>query len=303
MSVDQLAEVFDRILWHMDEPIAGEGVFPQLLVCDLAAAHGCTVVLGGQGGDELFGGYLRHRALHYRRAMSSGSPVVRAAACVELARRAAREWRRVLRTSTRVSDDDLAPSFLASVDPELRAEMRASRLAFPTVRDLMWHDLRTYLPALLHVEDRTSMAASIESRTPLLDYRLVELSLRIPEGLLFAPGEPKPLLRRAVRGWLPDSVASRRDKKGFPTPLHWWRERPQLEQLVVALTTPASRAPVGGGWWASSERATGRTVFSDRYLERRDRFRPTELWTVLTVNGWLAQLDAGRHAHPLQRAA
>lgn len=303
MSVDQLAGMFERILWHMDEPIAGEGVFPQMLVCELAAAHGCTVVLGGQGGDELFGGYLRHRALYYRRILGNGSPGARVAACVELARRAASEWRRVMRSSTRVGDDDLSPSFLASIDPEFRAEVRASRLSFPSVRDLMWHDLRTYLPALLHVEDRTSMAASIESRTPLLDYRLVELSLRIPDELLFAPGEPKPLLRRAVRSWLPDEVALRRDKKGFPTPLHWWRERPQLEQLVMSLTTPSTRPSGAHGWWASSERATGRTVFSDRYLERRDRFRPTELWTVLTVNGWLSQLDAGIHAHPLQRAA
>jgi len=77
ITVDDLPRSFARILWHMDEPIAGEGVFPQLMVCDLAAQHGFTVVLGGQGGDELFGGYLRHRALHYKRILSNGSSVER----------------------------------------------------------------------------------------------------------------------------------------------------------------------------------------------------------------------------------
>lgn len=303
MSVDQLADQFARILWHMDEPIAGQGVFPQLLVCDLAAQHGCTVVLGGQGGDELFGGYLRHRALFYKHQLANGSVRARGQAFIELSRRAAGEWKRVLRSSTRVSDDQLAPSFLAAIDSEFRAEVRASRLSHASVRDLMWHDLRTYLPALLHVEDRTSMAASIESRTPLLDYRLVELSLQIPDHLLFAPGEPKPLLRRAVRTWLPPSVADRRDKKGFPTPLQWWTKRPALRGLVMDLTTPGSTSSDSRMWWASSERDAGRTVFADRYLEQRDRFQPSELWTVLTINGWLARLQSGAFSQPIKVAS
>ncbi|MBC7645099.1 MAG: asparagine synthase (glutamine-hydrolyzing), partial [Thermoleophilia bacterium] len=303
ITVDDLPRSFARILWHMDEPIAGEGVFPQLMVCDLAAQHGFTVVLGGQGGDELFGGYLRHRALHYKRVLSNGSPVERGSAFLELTKRAAGEWRRVVRSSTRVSDDQLAPSFLASIDPDLRAEVRRSRLSFASARDLMWHDLRTYLPALLHVEDRTSMAASIESRTPLLDWRLVELSLRIPEKFLFAPGEPKPLLKQAVGPWLPDVVTQRRDKKGFPTPLGEWKRQPELRSLVEALTTPGSATAADLSWSVSGERSHGRTVFSDDYLGRRDSFKPSELWTVLTVNGWLSRLEAGALGAPMRAAA
>src|SRR5471032_3200628 len=107
IGIEDLAGVFERILWHMDEPIAGPGVFPQLAVCDLAAAHHCTVVLGGQGGDELFGGYLRHRALHLKQGIGHGGPVARWRAGSELARLAAGEWRRVRRTASRVSDMDL----------------------------------------------------------------------------------------------------------------------------------------------------------------------------------------------------
>ena len=298
IGVDQLADQFERILWHLDEPIAGPGVFPQLLVCDLAAEHGIKAVLGGQGGDELFGGYLRHRALHWKQQLAGGSPGRRVTAALELASLARGEWRRVRRTSTRVTDEQLDPAFLAQVDPALREQVRRGALEHASARELMWHDLRAYLPALLHVEDRVSMAASIESRTPLLDYRLVELVLRTPTELLFARGEGKPLLRAAVRDWLPGSVVARRDKKGFPTPLHWWKERPALRDLVLDLTTPGrSRPEVGRGWSVGGE-GSGAAVFSDAYLAGSHDFQPSELWTVMTVNGWLSRLDDGAYAQP-----
>ncbi len=304
IGVDQLADQFGRILWHMDEPIAGPGVFPQLQVCDLVAANRVKAVLGGQGGDELFGGYLRHRALHYRRRMQSGGPLGRVGATVELARMARGEWRRVRRTSTRVQDVQLAPTFLTRVDPAVRDEVRRGAMGYSNVRDLMWHDLRSYLPGLLHVEDRTSMAASIESRTPLLDYRLVELALRIPSELLFARNDPKPLLRRAVAPWLPHEVVNRRDKKGFPTPLHWWQERPALRELVLDLTVAGrGSADAGGGWSVPDERG-GEAVFGSDYLAGAKQFQASELWTVLTVNGWLSRLEQGAYAQPrIARAA
>ncbi|MCB0877601.1 MAG: asparagine synthase (glutamine-hydrolyzing) [Thermoleophilia bacterium] len=296
IGVDELADEFARILWHMDEPIAGPGVFPQLKVCDLVARERVKAVLGGQGGDELFGGYLRHRALYWKRRMGSAGPMGRAGAAIELARMARGEWRRVRRTSTRASDGYLDPEFLASVDPMLREQVRRGALAHADVRELLWHDLRCYLPGLLHVEDRTSMAASIESRTPLLDYRLVELALRIPSDLLFEPGNPKPLLRSAVADWLPREVVQRRDKKGFPTPLHWWRERPALRDMVLDLTI-AGR-PESAGGWSSPGAAGSASVFSADYLAGVNGFQPSELWTVLTVNGWLSHLGSGAFARP-----
>lgn len=289
ISVDDLPRHFARLMWHMDEPIAGPGAFPQLLVCDLARAHGVPVVLGGQGGDELFGGYLRHRAVHWRRLVSHGRPHQRAVAAAELARLAAHEWRRVRRTSTRMGDERLDPGFLEQVDPGLREQMRRGAFEHASARELMWHDLRAYLPALLHVEDRTSMAASIESRTPLLDWRLVELTLRIPEPMLFRPRDPKPILREAVRGWLPPDVASRRDKKGFPTPLHRWREHAGLATMVRRLAKPAAGARF--------------TVFDPAYTSAPEGLAASELWTMMTVNQWLGDLESGTWSVPRVRPA
>lgn len=293
IGIAELADQFDRIMWHMDEPIAGVGVFPQMLVCDLARRNGFIVVLGGQGGDELFAGYLRHRALHYRRQLKTGGPRNRGAAFLELASMVISEGGRVRRTSTRVGDERLSPAFIDSVDSAFREEVRRSRLSHGSARDLMWHDLHAYLPALLHVEDRTSMASSIESRTPMLDYRLVEASLRVPERLLFRRGDHKPLLRDAVAPWLPALVADRKDKRGFPTPLQYWNGHPRLSELVNSLTQPQANTTSAGEL----------AVFSDEYLARRDHFQPSELWTVMTVQGWSKMLSGGGFGQPRQQSA
>src|SRR4029453_8466703 len=87
-------------------------------------------------------------------------------------------------------------------------------------------DLAASLPALLQVEDRVSMAVSLESRVPLLDYRIVELAATIPPALKLAGGEMKNILRRTCEGLLPGSIVARRDKMGFPVPLQQWARGP-----------------------------------------------------------------------------
>ena len=282
VDLDDLPDDFNRLLWLLDEPLAWTAAFPQLKVCELVARSGTKVVLGGQGGDELFGGYLRHRARHHLTALRRGSPRERAVAGLELAHLTVREGLRVRRTFTKVPDDALSPAFLAAVDPAFRAEARRPPLRAESAAELMLWDLRTYLPALLQLDDRTSMAVSVESRTPMLDFRLVELVLRVPARLKFEAGRPKPLLRRAVQGWLPEDVLARRDKRGFPTPLHQWRSRPRLRRLVDDLA------------------GKGDAVFTPQYLARRDSFTQNELWTVLMVQGFAArlrgELDAARAA-------
>ena len=86
----------------------------------------------------------------------------------------------------------------------------------------MYVDMKWYLPALLHVEDRTSMAFSLESRAPLLDYRLVEHAATVPGALKLKNLEMKHVFREAVRDLLPPVVYNRTDKKGMPTPISIW---------------------------------------------------------------------------------
>lgn len=83
-------------------------------------------------------------------------------------------------------------------------------------------DMAASLPALLHVEDRVSMAVSLESRVPLLDRRIVELITSMPPSMKFKGAEMKYILKKAVKDLLPPNILNRKDKMGFPVPLHLW---------------------------------------------------------------------------------
>jgi asparagine synthase (glutamine-hydrolysing) len=289
IELDDLPRVFDRLIWHLDEPIAGPGAFPQLMVSELAARTGLKVVLGGQGGDELFGGYLRHRAAYQLGRLRSGRIGPTAAAGLDLLRLALAHGRRVRQTATRVGDADLSPSFLARVDPDLRAAARSPALRALGPSELLTRDLTTYLPALLAVEDRVSMAVSIESRVPFLDHRLVELVVALPPERHFSRRDSKPLLREAAAPQLPAAVAARTDKNGFATPLDRWRRHPALVELVrCATASPRERRA------ESLPAIEGENeVFSQDFLATSDSFTTSRLWTVLSVQGWLSQLESG----------
>ena len=99
-------------------------------------------------------------------------------------------------------------------------------------------DFKTLLPALLQVEDRVSMAHGLESRVPLLDHELVELAATIPADIKFKDGKMKHVFKRATRSLVPDVIAERKDKMGFPVPLHEWIARARAgvrhRRLLVA---------------------------------------------------------------------
>ena len=103
-------------------------------------------------------------------------------------------------------------------------------------------DLKTLLPALLQVEDRTSMAVSIESRVPLLDHRIVELVASMPPMVKFKGGRSKHVFREVVAGLVPDEIYNRRDKMGFPVPLNrWYRQEPVRGFMRDVLLGSAAR--------------------------------------------------------------
>jgi asparagine synthase (glutamine-hydrolysing) len=102
-------------------------------------------------------------------------------------------------------------------------------------------DMIASLPALLHVEDRVSMAVSIESRVPLLDHRIVELVTSMPPGMKFKGAEMKYILKRAVGDLLPAEILDRKEKMGFPVPLHLWAKNRAGEFFKDILFSKACR--------------------------------------------------------------
>ncbi len=248
---NELADMLPRLMYYMDEPLAGPGVIPQYYVSQLAAKH-VKVVMGGQGGDELFIGYARYMALYLEKCLSGAI------------------YQTASQNRYAVSLESIVPNLplLATYQPMLQGlwknglfaphdqryfslldrsegmaqlfnrgalQGRGGYSSFESfqrifnrdglhslINQMTYFDLKGSLPALLHVEDRTSMAASIESRVPLLDHRIVEFMATIPPNIKFAGGQMKHLFKASVRSAVPQSIFERKDKMGFPTPLTQW---------------------------------------------------------------------------------
>jgi asparagine synthase (glutamine-hydrolysing) len=244
-------ETLPTLIYHMDEPAAGPGLFPQFMVAR-RAARDVKVVLGGQGGDEIFGGYARYVVAYLEQALKGaifetndeGEHIVSLKSILpnlpvlrQYAPMLRRFWeeglfepmdRRYYRLIDRNSGDRSAYSadFRAGYNED-EIFGRFARIfnhpQTPSYYNKMIHfDLTAGLPALLHVEDRVTMASGLESRVPLLDRRLAELVASIPPRMKFRGAEMKYILKRAARDILPPVVLERKDKMGFPVPLHLW---------------------------------------------------------------------------------
>jgi asparagine synthase (glutamine-hydrolysing) len=248
-----------RITWHQDEPFGSTSLYAQWKVFELAGKGPVKVMLDGQGADEYIGGY------HAFFSARLGG-LLRAGKLTTLAREA-RALRRVHgfsygRIAAHIADGVLpepvkdlarkmsrrataAPAWLdmdrlgsVAANPFQSAGASSAR----SVRDLSIAQLTaSNLQMLLHWEDRDSMAHSIESRVPFLDYRLVEFVLGLPDELKVSEGMTKRILRTGMNGMLPPAIRDRTDKLGFVTPEQtWMREsapdlfREKLREAVAA---------------------------------------------------------------------
>jgi asparagine synthase (glutamine-hydrolysing) len=239
------------VIWHMDFPVAGPGSFPQFMVSELAAKH-VKVVLGGQGGDEIFGGYARYLVAYFEQCINAaiegtyknGNYVVTIESIVPNLG-ILREYKPMLREFWReglFSDLDSRYFRLVDRSSDMTEEVDWQALdkervfqAFQGIFnnpdnvghaayfDKMTHfDFKCLLPALLQIEDRMSMAHGLESRVPFLDHPLVEFVATVPADVKFSGGDTKHLLKQTFGGELPQPILHRRDKMGFPVPLKEW---------------------------------------------------------------------------------
>jgi asparagine synthase (glutamine-hydrolysing) len=154
-------------------------------------------------------------------------------------------------------------------------------------------DFKTLLPALLHVEDRVSMAHGLESRVPLVDHEVVEFAATLPADVKFRNGELKHALKRAAADVLPRRILDRKDKKGFPVPLGEWmqgelhdffgdtlagagaRQRPYLDPRFDLDALISGEGKFGRNLWALLSLELWQQEFHDRAAEWRfDEARP-----------------------------
>jgi asparagine synthase (glutamine-hydrolysing) len=294
-----LTALLPALVYHMDFALPVWGAFGYFAVSRLARQH-VTVALTGHGGDELFAGYPKHfgatagsTAMFDASAQPQHTPpmirrvltMLRHQGITSVTRRLLRRFQTPLNS---LEDRWIAfhcaeepaqhpmvhPGFVRGLGgysprPAYIRPLREAR----TDEDLdkcLYHDLRVYLPQLLAMEDRMSMAVSLESRVPLLDHRIVELLARTPAALKISGRRPKRLLRDILPPLLPESIRERKDKAPFPVPVDQWMTREMSTTVRDILESP---------------RALDRGIFDPDRL--RDKDRPFGLtWTLLNVELW-----------------
>ncbi len=261
-TVDITAQDFidniSKIIYHLDTPVAGPGSFPQYMVSKLASEH-VKVVLGGQGGDEMFGGYARYIVAYFEQCIKAaidgthknGNFVVTPESIIpnltllqEYKPLIKSFWKeglfgpldeRYFRLIDRSNDTNGEVDWNLFCKDKLLEKFKSIFNSHDNVSkeayfDKMTHfDFKCLLPALLHVEDRMSMAHGLESRVPFLDHPLVEFAATIPADIKFPGGKMKNLLKEVFKEKIPEKILHRRDKMGFPVPLKEWFAGPLKE--------------------------------------------------------------------------
>jgi asparagine synthase (glutamine-hydrolysing) len=302
IGVGDFMESIESVVYHLDYPTAGPGSFPQYMVSQ-AASRLCKVILGGQGGDEVFGGYTRYLIAYFEQCikaaindtMHDGNFIVTYESIIPNLR-SLRNYKpllqhfwagglfeeldaRYFRLINRAPDLDGIVDFTALGEYEpfesFRTIFNGTNVGHESYFDKMTHfDFKTLLPALLQVEDRVSMAHGLESRVPLLDHRLVELAATIPADSKFRNGTMKHIFKEATRPLVPDVIAQRQDKMGFPVPLTDWMGGAARDFFTDVF---------------SSEAARGRALIDNRRvldaLEHENRFG-RKVWGLLSLELW-----------------
>jgi asparagine synthase (glutamine-hydrolysing) len=216
-----------KILFHQDEPLGSTGTFAQWCVMAEAKAQDVPVLLGGQGGDEILCGYQKYRYFYLWHLLRNGDPKFLRESLMFSRNGTKSHW--TLGSVTRYLPSIMRRQYSLTeriCDQDFRDKSRslASGLgATASLTERQKTDL-TYasIPAMLHAEDRNSMAHSVESRLPFLDYKLVEFAVNCPPSFKMHDGWSKWILRAALKGTLPEKIRLRKTKLGFSTPEVDW---------------------------------------------------------------------------------
>lgn len=296
-------ELLPHLIYHMDEPVAGPGLFPQYMVSRLASNE-VKVVLGGQGGDEIFGGYARYVVAYLEQALKGaihetndeGEHIVSLQSILpnlpylkQYVPMICNFWqkeafepmdRRYFNLMDR-SNGDLSlfgKDFFDQKGHEDRFSRFQETFNHPDTlsyfNKMIHFDLVTSLPALLHVEDRVTMANSLESRVPLLDYRITDLVASMPPSMKFKGAEMKYILKRAVKDLVPEKIMTRKEKMGFPVPLHIWAKNNAKDFFCDVLLSRSCR-----------QRGLFNNAEVERLIEKENAFG-RRLWGLLNLELW-----------------
>ena len=291
--------IVDELAWHFDEPFADSSAIPTYMVSKMAREY-VTVVLSGDGGDELFGGYTRYVIDHQRSGFANLPRFVRRGLMQPLSRRLPHgAWGRNYLNNVALDPVDRyidsvsvftglnKPSLytgdfrrrLGTTDAAARFRDYAVRPRTSEPLDAMLYlDSKTYLPGdIMTKVDRMSMAVSLEARAPLLDHKLIEFATRIPASMKLRGLETKYIFKRAIRDFVPAEILNR-PKQGFGVPLQEWINNQLRSRIRETLTESRTRQR------GYVEQTYVNTLLDEHERGRRDH--SPALWTLLMLELW-----------------
>jgi asparagine synthase (glutamine-hydrolysing) len=306
-----IADLLPKLAWHFDEPFADSSAVPTYYVSQAARQH-VTVALSGDGGDELWAGYTRHRVeqreLTARRWLGpiGGLIVGRLAGRLPLSVKGARSIRHLAlppaeayarKHAYGLFDGDTRQAlysrdFATAVrDADPFASLRRAYTSCSSTDPLdcaLYVDVKTYLvDDIMTKVDRMSMAVSLEAREPLLDHKLLEFAAAVPTSLKLKNGRSKHLLRRLLERRIPQAIVDR-PKHGFEAPTGGWLRGP-LAPMVESLLLDG--------------RLRDRGIFDDRVVaglwhEHRDSRQDHRhrVWSLVMLELWFRQFVDGQGA-------
>ncbi len=308
LGADRFQPILDRVRGFLDEPFADASILPTHFLCQSVKNAGVTVVLSGDGADELFAGYptylaqaaargaglvpgsapmfsmLERLSEHLPSSYDNVTPDYMArrfvqGASLPPARRQATWLGAFLEEEMRaVLADEVLESLSSDAPWDIVDRSYAQAEGSSPLEQLLHLDLKTYLGDDILVKvDRASMACSLEVRTPFLDHRVVEMAARIPASLKLRGPTGKYLLKKAIGPSLPRAI-TRRGKKGFGLPVAHWLRGP-LRELLLDTLGSGGAAKTG---WLKQKVVDG--LLDDHLSGRRDRRKL--LWTLLMFRWW-----------------
>jgi len=304
VSPQEFFSTLPKLVWHEDEPLAHPSSVALYFVSQLAARH-VKVVLTGEGSDELLAGYGRYRktilnqklAQQYEQfAPSAVRNMVRQRIEGLSASRLKQKLSRTFLTQPAALESIYFDNFavfpramqrqlltpeareqLVSPDPyTVMSDLLVSSDAVSLLDQILYADTKTYLHELLMKQDQMSMAASIESRVPFLDHKLVEFSAALPQRMKLRGGTTKYILRESMKGVLPQEILTR-PKMGFPVPIGSWF-RGEFQSVVEE--------------YVLGERAISRAIFDPAFVRslverhQRGEDHAERLWALVNFEMW-----------------
>lgn len=241
-NIDILQD-FDKMIWHLDEPLADPAPLSVYNICCLAKQNNLKVLMSGAGGDDIFSGYRRHQALNYEWIFgmipqSLGSPIIKLLQVVPQSNANVRRLIKVFRDINKNKHQRIAgyyewmnfTTINSLFNHDLRVKQNTNLIDtlnylsnnIPDLNKMLGLELKYFLTDHnLCYTDKMSMAAGIEVRVPYLDINLVEFSTQIPIALKMKGNETKYILKKVAEKYLPQDVIYR-PKTGFGGPVRKW---------------------------------------------------------------------------------